>query len=118
RGRRKWTMAREDAPSGQDAKGGGKADKGPSFLDRKRAAWPWFDHLMRAANRYMTERGDHYAAAITYFTVLSLFPLLMVAFSAAGFVLAGDADLMAELKSQITDAVPGDMGDTIGELVD
>ncbi|WP_182359268.1 inner membrane protein YhjD [Tomitella gaofuii] len=93
-------------------------DKGPSFLDRRRAAWPWFDHVMRAAARYKDERGDHYAAAVTYFTVLALFPLLMVAFAVAGFVLAGNAELLDELRTQITDNVPGSMGGTINELVD
>ena len=52
---------------------------------------PWLDHLVRAAGRYQSQRGDYYAAGITYFTVLSLFPLLMVAFAVAGFVLAGNA---------------------------
>lgn len=93
-------------------------DKGPSFLEQRRAAWPWFDHLMRAAQRYQSERGDHYAAAITYFTVLALFPLLMVAFAIAGYVLAGNADLLDDLRSQIAENVPGSMGDTISDLVD
>lgn len=114
----KGDAAKGDAAKGRGGNSGDQAGTAPSFLDRKRAAWPWFDHLMRAANRYMTERGDHYAAAITYFTVLSLFPLLMVAFSIAGFVLAGDTNLMSQLKDQIADAVPGNMGDTISDLVD
>lgn len=109
-------MAGGDTADG--TKGGEGKKSGPSFLERRRAAWPWFDHVMRAANRYQEQRGDHYAAGITYFTVLALFPLLMVAFAAAGFVLAGNADLLADLKTQITDNVPGSMGDTISDLVD
>ena len=27
----------------------------PSFLDKQRAARPWFDHLMRAAQRYQQQ---------------------------------------------------------------
>ena len=106
------------ADKAEDKRVGKAGDKGPSFLDKRRAAWPWFDHVMRAAMRYKGQGGDHYAAAITYFTVLSLFPLLMVAFSVAGFVLAGNADLMGQLKDQIADSAPGQMGDTLSDLVD
>ncbi len=94
------------------------AEKGPSFLERRRAQWPWFDHLMRAAVRYKSERGDHYAAAVTYFTVLALFPLLMVGFSVAGYVLAGNAGLLDDVQQQIADNLPGSTGDTISDLVD
>ena len=49
---------------------------------------PWFDHVMRAQQRYNDSKGDFYAAGITYFTIFALFPLLMVGFAAGGFVLA------------------------------
>ena len=29
----------------------------------------WIDHLVRAAVQYLERHGDHYAAAITYFSV-------------------------------------------------
>ncbi|ONM45973.1 inner membrane protein YhjD [Nocardia donostiensis] len=79
---------------------------------------PWLDHLVRAAERYQTQRGNHYAAGITYFTVLSLFPLLMIAFAAAGFVLAGNAELLREIQSSVVDNIPGEMGDQINDLID
>ncbi|WP_084495637.1 inner membrane protein YhjD [Nocardia shimofusensis] len=79
---------------------------------------PWLDHVIRAAGRYRSSRGDHYAAGITYFTVLSLFPLLMVAFAIAGFVLAGNQELFDELQSKIVENVPGEFGTQINDLVD
>jgi len=79
---------------------------------------PWLDHLIRAGGRYRTRRGDHYAAGITYFTVLSLFPLLMVAFAIAGFVLAGNQELFDELQSKIVENMPGEFGTQINDLVD
>ncbi|WP_051132821.1 inner membrane protein YhjD [Nocardia paucivorans] len=79
---------------------------------------PWLDHLMRAAGRYQRQRGDYYAAGITYFTVLSLFPLLMVAFAAAGFVLAGNAELLGELQDRVVENIPGEMGDQLNDLID
>jgi membrane protein len=59
-----------------------------AWLERQIQRRPWLDHLVRAGGRYQRQRGDYYAAGITYFTVLSLFPLLMVAFAVAGFVLS------------------------------
>jgi membrane protein len=89
-----------------------------SFLTRQRRARPWLDHLVRAGEAYSERYGNHYAAAITYFSVLSLFPLLMIAFAVAGFVLAGNADLLKEMKNGITDAVPSGLGETINKVVD
>ena len=45
------------------------------------AVSPWFDHVMRAQERYNDSKGDFYAAGITYFTIFALFPLLMVGFA-------------------------------------
>lgn len=73
---------------------------------------------MRAGSAYSERNGNHYAAAITYFSVLSLFPLLMIAFAIAGFVLAGNAALLHEMKDGITAAVPSGLGKTINDVVD
>ena len=80
-----------------------------AILQRRREQWPWFDHTVRAAQRYKSQNGDYYAAAMTYFSVLALFPLLMVAFAAAGFVLAGQPQLLDEISDQITQNVPGSL---------
>ncbi|SIR80222.1 inner membrane protein YhjD [Williamsia sterculiae] len=92
--------------------------KKPSFLDKQRAQRPWFDHLMGAANRYQDRNGDYFAAGATYFSVLALFPILMVAFAALGFVLANNPDLLNEVRDRITDKAQGGMGDTLKNLVD
>ena len=93
-------------------------DKKESFLTRQRRQRPWLDHLVRAGESYTERYGNHYAAAITYFSVLSLFPLIMIAFAIAGFVLAGNADLLREMKSSITDAVPSGLGRIVTQVVD
>ena len=56
----------------------------PGFLDRVRARMPWFDHVLRAQQRYNDSKGDFYAAGITYFTIFAMFPILMVGFAAGG----------------------------------
>ena len=73
----------------------------PGFLDRLRARFAWFDHVMRAQERYHESKGDFYAAGVTYFTIFALFPLLMVGFAAAGFVLVRNPDLLADIETQI-----------------
>lgn len=78
---------------------------------------PWLDHLFRAAARYTESYGAHYAAAVTYFSVLSLVPMLMIGFAVAGFVLASEPALIAELQTSIAEAVPGSLGDTINGVV-
>lgn len=73
--------------------------------------------MVRAATRYQGQKGDYLAAGITYFTVLAIFPLLMVAFSIAGFVLFRNPDLLAQARDQITENVPGSMGDQLNDLM-
>lgn len=89
-----------------------------SFLTRQRRRRPWLDHLVRAGEAYSERYGNHYAAAITYFSVLSLFPLIMIAFSLAAFILTANPRLLTELQAAVVEAVPGPLGGTINELID
>lgn len=93
------------------------ADK-ESFLARQRNKRPWLNHLVRAGESYTERYGNHYAAAITYFSVLSLIPLLMIAFAIAGFVLAGNEALLEEMQLGIADALPSGLGNTINDVID
>jgi membrane protein len=92
-------------------------------VDAVKAWWarqrqrPWIDHLVRAGEAYSDRYGNHYAAAITYFSVLSLFPLIMIAFAVAGFVLAGNHDLLVQLQNDLVKAAPGGLGDTLSKVV-
>jgi membrane protein len=90
----------------------------PGVLDRLRSRFAWFDHVMRAQERYQTSKGDFYAAGITYFTIFALFPMLMVAFAIAGFVLARQPDLLAEITDKIKSTVSGNLGDQLVQLMD
>lgn len=89
-----------------------------SLLQRYRLRYSWLDHLVRAGKSYTANHGDHYAAAITFFSVLSLVPLLMIAFAAAGFVLAGDPQLLHQLQDQIHSAAPAGLGATLDQVID
>ena len=78
----------------------------PGRLERLRRRHGWLDRLIRSYERYQSQYGDYYAAAVTYFSVLALVPLLMIGFAVAGFVLAGNRDLLEQLRRSITEAVP------------
>lgn len=89
----------------------------PGILDRYRARYRWFDHVMRAQERYQKCKGDFFAAGITYFTVFALFPLLMVSFSITGFILASRPDLLVDIENRIREVVSGDIGEQLIELM-
>lgn len=89
-----------------------------AMLDDRRARWPWLDHTVVAAQRYQGQKGDYYAAGMTYFSVLALFPLLMIAFAIAGFVLVNQPGWLDEIQSQVAENVPGSFGETISSLID
>lgn len=87
------------------------------LVPRLRRKYPWFDHVLRANEAFSERYGNHYAAAITYFSVLSLFPLLMVGFSIAGFVLAGNETALNELSNGIRRAAPPGLGAFFNDIV-
>jgi membrane protein len=97
--------------------GGGVKDRVTGTLRRQRQRRPWLDHLIRAYRRYKSTNGDHLAAAITYFSFLALFPLILLGISVAGFVLANDAGLQQDLQDLIRDNVPGDLGGQLSDSV-
>ena len=63
---------------------------------------PWIAHMMRTVERYLSRLGSQFAAATTYFWVLALVPILMVAFSITGFVLTV---VYPDLLDNVADAV-------------
>jgi membrane protein len=90
----------------------------PGILDRLRARFGWFDRVMRAQERFNDCKGNFYAAGITYYTIFAMFPLLMVGFAAAGFVLSRQPELLAEIHERIRASVSGDLGQQLVDLMD
>lgn len=88
-----------------------------SPLERFRTRWPWFDHAMRMSERYGDRGGNYYAAGVTYFSVLSLFPLMMVALALVAMVLAGNQDLLDRIIDDIKDMATGSLGDTLTDVL-
>lgn len=59
------------------------------------------------SDRYAHDSGGYMSAAIAYYGFLSLFPLLLLALSIVGFVLAGRPGLQEDVAGSISEAVPG-----------
>lgn len=47
----------------------------PGFVDKMRDKYEWFDHIMRMQERFSSKGGNQLSAGITYFSVLSVFPI-------------------------------------------
>jgi membrane protein len=76
------------------------------WLERLKSK-PWVAHLLRAVERFTNRLGDQFGAAITYFSVLALIPILLFAFAVLGFVLTV---LRPDLINTIVDAFAGAVG--------
>ncbi len=78
---------------------------------------PWVAHLMRAVERFGNRLGSQFAAAITYFSVLALVPILLLAFAILGFVLTVlRPDLIAQVSTAVTDALGSADPDTQAKI--
>lgn len=91
-------------------------DPGP--VDKVREKSPFVDRIMRMLGRYGEQGGNQFAAGITYFSVLAIFPLFMLAVAGAATVLATRPDLMQQVQDQISNSVSGELGDTLNELLE
>jgi membrane protein len=80
----------------------------PESIERLKQR-PWIAHIIRAVERYLSRLGSQFAAATTYFWVLALVPILMVAFSITGFVLTV---VYPDLLDNVADAVTESLGST------
>jgi membrane protein len=90
------------------------------IVERAKGRWraakqnhAWLDHTVIAWSRYKQSNGNYFAAAITYFSFLALFPLVLLAVSVLGFVLQHNPDLLRKLLDNVTSNVPGAFGDTL-----
>jgi membrane protein len=79
--------------------------------------YEWLRHVVSAWNRMQRNNGNQYAAAITYFSFLALFPLLLLAVSIAGFVLHAHPSTEQSLFAHVSDKVPGALGGTINKSI-
>jgi membrane protein len=77
----------------------------------------WLRHVVSAWDLMQRNHGNEYAAAITYFSFLALFPLILLAASVTGFVLHSHPALEQDFFARIAKEVPGSFGTTITKAV-
>ena len=74
-------------------------------------------HLLAAWKLTGQTNGNLYAAAITYFSFLALFPLILLAVAVLGFVLHGHPATLQTLFDNVSKNMPGKLGDTVKEAI-
>jgi membrane protein len=89
----------------------------PGILDRLRARFGWFDHVVRAYQRFDRRKGNFFAAGLTYYTLFALFPLLMVAFAVGGFALSRRPQLLRMIDDRIRSWVSNELGQELVDLM-
>jgi len=78
---------------------------------------PGIAHLVAGYRHYQANHGNDLAAAITYFSFLSLFPLVLLGVSVTAFVLASRSDLQDRLFGNIAANLPGGFGETVQQAI-
>lgn len=77
----------------------------------------WVKQFLAAWERLRVTNGNLYAAAITYFSFLALFPLLLLAVSILGFVLHAHPDTLRTLFTKVSANAPGQVGRTLTDAI-
>lgn len=78
----------------------------------------WIAHWWRAIDRFNSRLGGQFAAAITYFSVLSMVPIAMVAFAAVGLTITTFVpDVLEQIQTEIEELFEGQGGALGEELV-
>ncbi len=72
---------------------------------------------MRANDWFDECQGNFFAAGLTYYTIFALFPLLMVGFSVAGFLLSRRPAVLTAIDNKVRHAVPGALGQQMLDLM-
>jgi membrane protein len=75
-------------------------------LERARARWGAVDVAVRTIKRYSEDDCGSYAAALTYYTFLSIFPLMIFAASALGYLTLGNEELRQDIIDTGLEAAP------------
>ncbi|MEA9389903.1 inner membrane protein YhjD [Acerihabitans sp. TG2] len=84
----------------------------------KISAYPPVAHIIRAVERFNDRMGSQFGAAITYFSFLSMIPILMVTFAGFGFFLASNPDILTNLINKIADSISDQtLADTLKNAV-
>jgi len=86
------------------------------WLADARQRSPLLDHVIRMVEHYGTVNGSQQAAGVTYFGFLSVFPVLLLAFTVVGVLAHVYPDAKDTLVKAITQLLPGLVGNGDNQL--
>ncbi|MFT4086986.1 MAG: YhjD/YihY/BrkB family envelope integrity protein [Gordonia sp. (in: high G+C Gram-positive bacteria)] len=89
-----------------------------AFWQHISTTWTPLVRILGMQERYTQRRGNVYAAAITFSGILSLVPILMVAFAITAFILASQPQLIDQITHAVIDNFPGQMGASLNKVID
>lgn len=95
----------DNAKPDGDGRGSGSPVEKAESLWARLSARPGIAHLLRAGSRFGERLGNQFGAAITYFSFLSVVPLMMAAFGITALVLSDQT--INQLKGKANAQVPG-----------
>ena len=93
-------------------------DDEPGAVDKVRDKSEFVDHLMRMNERYSSMGGNQYSAGITYFSVLAIFPILMLLFAGIATFLANRPEMLTQVQDQISGSIEGEVGGLVNDILD
>lgn len=71
-------------------------------LDGLQRRWRFSAFLWAVQKKYSDDRGGYLAALVTYYGFLSIFPLILAAFTVVAYVLSGDQSAVRSLEGHIS----------------
>jgi YihY family inner membrane protein len=81
-------------------------------LDRYQRRHKWLGLPLAVIYKYFDDRGSYLSALVAYYSFVSLFPLLLIFYSALGFFLQSNPGLQTKFEHEVLRNFPG-LGDTI-----
>ncbi|HET7483540.1 MAG TPA: YihY/virulence factor BrkB family protein [Actinomycetota bacterium] len=76
------------------------------MLARARARWGWVDVVLATFKRFGDDDSGTSAAALTYYAFFAIFPLLLFAAAAVGYLTFGNEDLRTDIINAAVNGVP------------
>src|SRR5688572_1397817 len=83
------------------------------------ARWPmkfWLNTLKSTFTDFMEDKALRLAAALAYYSIFSLAPLLIIMIAAAGFVL-DEATVKQQVQRQMTELVGAKSADALNDMM-
>ncbi len=91
-------------------------DKVSARVTAIRRTYPFIDHVLRMLTHYGKVKGNVLSGAVTYFGLLSFFPILALAFAIIGYVSTVYGGAEEALVDAINAVFPHMVGDKPGEI--